>query len=158
MRFNSYVGTAIHVLLIISEESANQKVTSDVIAKKIGISSDRVRRLISVLKKAGFINVAPRKEREGTTMAMPLEKITLHDVFHAIEPNFAKEVIAPSTRLANTSYTGMYVNEIITGYMTEVVHTLKALWEKITLADTLAELKKKETAGPHDNPRELFQK
>lgn len=157
MQFSSNFGTAIHTLLIISEYSKTRKVTSEVIAEQLGTGSVAVRRLLCILKKAGFIRVAAsRKEKEGTTMARPLEEITLLDIFEAVEPDCLKIMSASSTRLSNISYTGIYANEIISGYVKTAINAVRSEFGGITLADTLAELKEKEANCLHENPRELF--
>jgi len=156
MRFSSNFGTAIHTLLIIHEYTQTQKVTSDIIADTIGTSPVLIRRLLVLLKKAGFISVAPRKEKAGTTMAKPLKDITLYAVFEAVEPNHTQELHASSIRLGNRCFSGLYTNEIIAGYINITLNSIKDGLDKITLADTLTALEIKEAECPHDNPRELF--
>ena len=151
MRLNSDFGTAFHALLIISEQSKVQKVTSDVIADFLGTTPVLVRRLLSKLKKAGFISIAPRKEKEGTTLAMQLSDITLFDLFAAVEPDYMNAIHEPTTRLAKCSQTGVYSNQILTGYVNIAINSLKESFGKITLADALAELKNINHESPYEN-------
>lgn len=154
----SNFGTAIHTLLIIHEFSKTQKVTSEVIGGVLGANPVVVRQLLPKLKKAGFISVAPRKEKAGTTMAKPVDQITLFDVFKAVEPNYMQKLIKNVTWHSHISQTGIFANEIIADYIKIILNGVKEEMEKITLADALAELIQKETEYPHDNPRELFEK
>ena len=156
MRFSSNFGTAIHTLLIISEVSKTQKVTSDVIADHLGMNPVLVRNLLGVLKKVGFISIAPRKDKAGTTLARPLCQITLFDVFEAVEPNCLQDLNKSSTRLAKRSHTGIFANEIIFEYVRIAVDAVRDEYSKITLADALAALEIKESESPYDNPRALF--
>jgi len=158
MRFSSRFGTAIHTLLLISEYSKTQKVTSDFIALQIDISPVSVRKLLGDLKKAGIVNIAPRKEKEGTTIARPLNKITLLDIFMVAEPNQKEDINIPSTRHANTCYSGIYVNEIILDYADTALKAVFDAFAKITLSDAFDTLKKKEAECPESNPRELLSK
>ena len=156
MRFSSNFGTAIHTLLIIGEFSKTQKVTSDVIADHLGTNPVLVRNLLGMLKKAGFISIAPRKDKAGTTLARPLCQITLFDVFEAVEPTYLQDLNGSSTRLARRSHTGIFANEIIFEYVRIAVDAVRDEYGKVTLADTLTALEIKEAQCPHDNPRALF--
>ena len=156
MKTNSDFGMAVHTLLIIHEYSKTQKVTSVLIAEVLGTNPVLVRNLIGKLKKAGFIAVAPRKEKAGTTMARSLADITVLAVFEAVEPDYVNLLLAPSIRFSKHSYTGMYVNEMITDYINTAVCSIRASLGSITLADTLAALEKKEADSPYENPRALF--
>jgi len=156
MRFSSRFGTAIHTLLIIHEGCKEQKVTSDFIAEKIGKSSVFVRTLLGDFKKAGVVYIAPRKEKEGTKLARPLNKITLFDIFEIVEPDHLKNLCETSTRIFHRCHAGQYVNEIISGYLEDVIDVVRAELKKTTLADTLASLEMREAASLHKNTRDLF--
>ena len=158
MRFSSNFGTAIHTLLIIGECSKTQRITSKVIADRLGTSPVLVRNLITILQEAGLLTVAPNNSRAGTTLAKPLDQITLYDLFCVIEPNHAKELTDTTTRLAKRSHIGLYANQIIAGYVEKALGAAKNELEKITLADTLDDLLKKEAESPYDDPRALFPK
>ena len=158
MVFNSSFGTAIQTLLFISEVSKTQKITSDVIADYLGTSPVVVRRLLKPLKAAGFITVAPRNDIAGTAMAMPLYKISLSNVFEAVEPDYQKIILEPTVRLGRQSYMGIYANEVIAGYVDITLTAVQDALKSITLADALDTLLSKEAENQHNNPRELFSK
>jgi DNA-binding IscR family transcriptional regulator len=143
MRFSSNFGTAIHTLLVINELSKTQKVTSQKIAEQIGTSSVFLRNLLGTLKKAGLITIAPRKEKAGTTLALPLNKITLIDVLRAVEPNILFAAQNPNTRLGKRNHSGIFVNEMIFKYVGLAYTAIETEFEKITLFDTLEALEKK---------------
>ena len=156
MRLSQNFSTSIHILLIIHEETKKHKVTSDVIAKILGISSVSARSLLNTLKKAGFITIAPRKEKEGTQLAKPLNEITLHDIFEAVEADCKEKFIDLCTQRSNNTYTGVYINEIISGYVECTLDAVKEELRKVTLEDTLANLKTKEVEYQYDKPRFTF--
>lgn len=156
MHSNSSFGMALHSLLIVSEFSRTQKVTSDFVAKMLGTNPVTVRNLFSKLKKAGFIKVAPRKEKEGTILCKSLKEITLADVLATVEPNGIKNIIEPNVRLANLCHAGVYLNEIIFEYIGALSEVARQFFASITLADTLASLQKREVEGPYQNTRGLF--
>lgn len=158
MRFSSRFRTAVHTLLIIHEFSKEKKVTSDTIAEIADTSPVIIRNLLGKLKKAGFISVAPSKGKSGTKMAKPLEEITLFDVFSAVETDYKKDVGDIQNRTANASYTGQYLNEIMTDYVLNVFDLIEHELAKTNLKEILDMLVEKEAASPHENPRALLNK
>lgn len=158
MRFSSRFRTAVHTLLIIHEYSKEKKVTSEIIAEIVGTSPVVIRNLLGQLKKAGFISVAPNKGTSGTTIAKPLEEITLLDVFSVVETDYKKEVEEIHNRTANRSYTGQYLNEIMTGYVLNVFDLIERELAKKNLREILDTLVEKEAASLYENPRALLDK
>jgi len=156
MRFSSRFGMAIHTLIIIHEGCKKTKVTSEFIAGRIGTSSVVVRTLLGDFKKAGIVRVAPRKEKEGTKLARPLNKITLLDVFDVVEPNHINDLCEPSTRIFHRSHAGELLNNIISGYLEDIVDVVRDKLKETTLADALDSLEKEEEASPHENTRDLI--
>lgn len=153
VKFNSRFSTAIHTLLIISEYSKEQKVTSDTIAELLDASPVTVRNILSSLKKAGFISAIPGKRKKGITLARPLDEIKILDVFRIVEPDYEREVFDVHNRLANRVPTGQYLNEIIYEHMTTAMEAARNVMLDTTLADILAKLLVKEAASPYENPR-----
>ena len=156
MRLSQNFGTSIHILLIIHEETKKHKVTSDVIAKILGISSVSTRNLLNLLKKAGFITIAPRKEKGGTQLAKPLNEITLLDIFETVEAEYEEKFIDLCTQRSNKTYTGVHINEIISGYVEYSLDAVKEKLGKVTLEDALDSLKKIEADCQYDKPRFTF--
>jgi len=150
MRISSRFGTAIHTLLVIHERSQTQKITSEFIAQQTGVIPVTIRKLLGDFKKAGIVKIAPRKEKEGTTIARSFDQITLFDILMVVEPNLKEEVVIPNTRNANTCYSGLYVNEAITEYVDVALNAVYNEFKKITMEEVLATLLKKESGCPHD--------
>ena len=156
LRLSSNFGTAIHMLLIIHEETKKQKVTSDIVAEILGTSPVSARGLLLILKKAGFITIAPRKEKEGTRLAKPLNEITLFDIFDTVEPGHVSKFIDLNTKRSTNTYTGQHINDIISGYVEVALDGVKERLSNITLADALAALESKELECEHGKTRFSF--
>ena len=75
---------AIHILAVLSF-SGTEPQTSELLARSVNTNPVVVRRLLSLLKKAGLIDV--RRGAGGSTLRREPENITLLDVYKAVVPN-----------------------------------------------------------------------
>jgi DNA-binding IscR family transcriptional regulator len=73
---------AIHILLVSAAYSDSRKVTSDFIASSAHTNPVIIRNIMSSLKAASLINVAP----EGILLARKPQDISLLDVFRSVSP------------------------------------------------------------------------
>lgn len=81
--YSSKLSVSIHILCMVARGTC--PVTSDRIAGSIGTNPVLVRRLMSKLKAAGILNVQTRLG--ATSLAQSPEKISLLEVFRAVEPH-----------------------------------------------------------------------
>jgi len=79
---NSRLAVAIHILTLVGSNSHNP-ITSELMAGSINTNPVVVRRLSSLLKKAGLIT--SQVGVPGSTLAKDPSEISLLDVYHAIE-------------------------------------------------------------------------
>ncbi len=83
MQITSRFTIAIHTMLCIAYFSDKRKVTSDFIAKSTNSNPVIIRRIMGQLKKANLVEV--KAGVGGASIPIPLENITLLDIFNAVE-------------------------------------------------------------------------
>lgn len=77
---------AIHSLIFISE--SEEAMTSDTIAETLNTNAGYVRRILTVLVKAGLISSASKSK--GCALLKTPEDIRLTDIYDAVEPGVSK--------------------------------------------------------------------
>ena len=83
MQISSRFTIAIHVLVCIETFKDEYKITSDFLASSVNVNPVVIRRLLQQLKRAGIISLA--RGSGGAKIEKPLDKITLLDIYHAVE-------------------------------------------------------------------------
>lgn len=83
MQISSRFTIAVHILICIETFKEDYKITSDFLASSVNVNPVVIRRLLQQLKKAGIINV--KRGSGGAYIKKPLDKITLLDVYNAVE-------------------------------------------------------------------------
>ena len=81
MQISSRFTIAVHIFACIDTFEKDQKITSDFLSASI--NPVIIRKILSSLKKSGLINVL--RGTGGTTIAKPLDQITLLDIFQSVE-------------------------------------------------------------------------
>lgn len=80
---NSHFALATHMLVALAVREGSP-VTSAELARSINTNAAFLRMLLGRLREAGLIEVALGK-RGGATLARPASKLTLADIYHAVE-------------------------------------------------------------------------
>lgn len=83
MQVTSRFAIAIHTLICIHYFDGQHKLTSDFIAKSTKTNPVIIRRILGQLKKAGLVNIL--SGIGGSSIAKPIDQISLYDIFTAIE-------------------------------------------------------------------------
>lgn len=83
MQISSRFTIAVHIFACIDTFEKDQKITSDFLSASINVNPVIIRKILSSLKKSGLINVL--RGTGGTTIAKPLDQITLLDIFQSVE-------------------------------------------------------------------------
>ncbi|MEE0955293.1 MAG: Rrf2 family transcriptional regulator [Eubacterium sp.] len=84
MQISSRFTIAVHVLTCIEVFKDDYQVNSEFISSSVGVNPVIIRKIFGQLKAAGLIYVQ-RGGNGGVTLAKPAEKITLCDVYRAVE-------------------------------------------------------------------------
>jgi Rrf2 family protein len=84
MAVNTRFATAVHTLVLLAAEPDVQQ-TSEEIAQKLNTNPVVIRRVLSLLRKAGLIN-SQKGPSGGSRLAKPGKAIRLGDVYRALTP------------------------------------------------------------------------
>lgn len=122
----------LHVLLHLGQEKA--PLTSDVLARALGTNPAVFRRTMTGLREAGYVQ-SEKGHGGGWTLARPLEKITLLDVYSALgRPNLfaiGNRSDQPNCLLERT------VNAVLTDTMAQAQALLMARFGELALDQLL---------------------
>lgn len=83
MQISSRFTIAIHIFACIDTFEKDYKITSDFLATSVNANPVIIRKILSSLKKSHLLNV--QRGTGGTTIAKPLDQITLYDIYQSVE-------------------------------------------------------------------------
>ena len=83
MQISSRFTLAVHILVCIDTFGGEHKITSDFLAGSTNVNPVVVRKILGSLKSAGIVEVA--RGSGGASISKPLNKISLLDVYNAVE-------------------------------------------------------------------------
>ena len=83
MQISSRFTIAVHIFACIDTFEKDHKITSDFLASSINVNPVIIRKILSSLKKSHLLNV--QRGTGGTTIAKPLDQITLYDIYQSVE-------------------------------------------------------------------------
>jgi DNA-binding IscR family transcriptional regulator len=145
MRASTRFPIAIHSLLVIAVVSGKtrisndffkktgvSKATSDFIAGSVGCNAVIIRGILGNLKKAGLVTMS--SGTGGTHLSVPLEAITLWDVYSAVEITGEHEIFKMHTNMSLRCPVGSHIVELLSGCFTKAVLGLKKELSSVTLA------------------------
>jgi DNA-binding IscR family transcriptional regulator len=145
MRVSTRFPIAVHSLLVIAvvsgktrisddffKETGVNKATSDFIAHSVGCNAVIIRGILGNLKKAGYITMS--SGTGGTNLSVPLEDITLWDVYSAVEAASGPEIFKMHTHMSPWCPVGSHIGALLSGCFTNAVLGLKRELSAVTLA------------------------
>lgn len=83
MQISSRFTIEVHIFACIDTFGENHKVTSDFLSTSVNVNPVIIRKILSSLKKSGLLDV--QRGTGGTTIAKPLDQITLYDIYQSVE-------------------------------------------------------------------------
>lgn len=83
MQISSRFTIAVHIFACIDTFGENHKITSDFLSTSVNVNPVIIRKILSSLKKSGLLDV--QRGTGGTTIAKPLDQITLYDIYQSVE-------------------------------------------------------------------------
>lgn len=133
---NTHFAVAVHVLVFIAEQSG-ASVTSETVAGSVGTNPSFVRRILAQLGRAGLTR-AQEGKRGGNILARPASRITLKDVFHAVDEE--RELIPVHPSPHPQCKIGRNIKGVLDATVIEVEQTVDTQLEQTTIADLLADV------------------
>ena len=137
---NTHFAVAIHVLVFIAEQGG-APVTSETVAGSVGTNPSFVRRILAQLGRAG-LTAAQEGKRGGTVLARPAERITLRDVYHAVDEE--RELIPVHPSPHPQCKIGRNIKGVLGGTVAQVERTVDEQLDRTTIADLLADVLQRE--------------
>lgn len=135
---NSEFALAVHSLILLASDP-EKMLTSNDIAKSTSVHPVRVRTVLSVLKKEGFIN-SREGARGGFLINCNPAKVTLDEIYRIT----LKDVLKPKCHSCSGSCTvGKNIESVLEGIFLDADVNLQKFLKKYTLATLLKKLKKK---------------
>ena len=137
---NTHFAVAVHVLVFIAEQGG-APVTSETVAGSVGTNASFVRRILAQLGRAGLTR-AQEGKGGGTVLARPAERISLKDVYHAVDEE--RELIPVHPSPHPQCKIGRNIKGVLGGAVTEVERTVDTQLDRTTIADLLADVVERE--------------
>lgn len=132
MQISSRFTVAVHILLCIDHFSPANKVTSSFIASSVQVNPVVIRRTLGQLKEAGLVSVEAGVG--GAFLAKPLEKITLLDVFNAVD-SVNDQLFSFHDSPNPTCPVGRNIHTVLDGELVAAQKALENRLAQTTLAD-----------------------
>ena len=125
---------AVHVLILVSESPT--PINSDQMAMSVGTNASYVRKILSLLKKAGIVD--GHRGISGYTMLLPPEQLTLLQIYQAVMEQPSPHLLDIHQNSSDRCIVGRYIRPVLSGMFSGVEDAFaRALGEK-TLADCIA--------------------
>lgn len=142
MKINTKCSLAIHILLSIAMFSDKVKVTSEIIAESTGTNPVMIRNIFGSLKKAGMIRV--RRGYSGVKLAMYPSKITIFDIYTAVDPSSLNNLIGIHNHPSSECPIGCKIHDVLEEPYSAIRESIKQSMSNYTLADLMSKYDEKE--------------
>lgn len=131
---------AVHTLLCIHFFEGAERVTSEFISGSTGVNAVIIRKVLLQLQKAGLVETAPGVG--GSHLAQPADKITLLDVYKAINDNDEERIVFSFHPEPNPLCpVGRNIHRLLDPALNSAQTALEMELEKTTLKGLAAQLK-----------------
>ncbi|MDE5679577.1 MAG: Rrf2 family transcriptional regulator [Lachnospiraceae bacterium] len=137
MHISTKCSVAIHCLIFIYEYGDKKKVTSDILALSAGSNPVTIRNIISSLRKDGIISV--KFGTGGTTLACPLNEITVYRICKAIEPDFVSKLFGIHPLPSPLCPVGKNIRNVLDCSYQKIGNDLSDSLKNITLEDVISD-------------------
>ncbi|MRX79369.1 Rrf2 family transcriptional regulator [Enorma shizhengliae] len=137
MQISSRFTIAVHTLLCIARFSGSQKMTSAFIAGSVNVNPVVIRRTLGQLKEAGIVLVEAGVG--GATLARPAERITLLDVYRAVDC-VQGDLFSFHANPNPECPVGRNVHAVLDSEVAAAQHALEQRLSETTIADLDAEV------------------
>jgi len=129
---------AVHVMTLLASEDG-QPITSEYIAGSVNTNPVVVRRALGLLVKANLVQTI-EGTGGGALLARPASKISLADVFRAVEQGelFSLPRAQPNPRCP----VGKSIRNILATHTANVEKAIEAEMEQVTIADLLDDVRR----------------
>lgn len=135
MQISSRFTIAVHIFACIDTFGKDQKITSDFLSTSINVNPVIIRKILSSLKKSHLLNV--QRGTGGTTIAKPLDQITLFDIYQSVECVENGELFHFHENPNNNCPVGKNIHNILDNKLMRVQKSMEDELSSITLKDVI---------------------
>ena len=135
MQISSRFTIAVHIFACIDTFGKDQKITSDFLSTSINVNPVIIRKILSSLKKSHLLNV--QRGTGGTTIAKPLDQITLFDIYQSVECVENVELFHFHENPNNNCPVGKNIHNILDNKLMRVQKAMEDELSSITLKDVI---------------------
>lgn len=145
MHISNKCSIAVHCLIFINEYGKRKKVTSELLSLSTGCNPVTIRNIISAMKKDGMISV--KFGTGGTTLAVPIQNITLYRICMAVDPKAVDKMISIHSTPSPFCPVGRNINNVLNQtYSTlrrDLISSMKSITMETIVSDYYAMLENK---------------
>lgn len=135
MQISSRFTIAVHIFACIDTFGNDQKITSHFLSTSINVNPVIIRKILSSLKKSHLLNV--QRGTGGTTIAKPLDQITLFDIYQSVECVENGELFHFHENPNNNCPVGKNIHNILDNKLMRVQKAMEDELSSITLKDVI---------------------
>lgn len=135
MRLNTKCSIAVHALILIAEFGADQKVTSELLAKSIGCNSSAIRSILLALQKAQIISVV--RGIGGAHLEKKPIDVTLWDIYSVLEPEGLEHMVGIHPNPSQLCPVGHHIEAVLSEPYGRIADAVKMTMQQITLQQML---------------------
>ena len=135
MQISSRFTIAVHIFACIDTFGNDQQITSDFLSTSINVNPVIIRKILSSLKKSHLLNV--QRGTGGTTIAKPLDQITLFDIYQSVECVENGELFHFHENPNNNCPVGKNIHNILDNKLMRVQKAMEDELSSITLKDVI---------------------
>lgn len=132
MKYSTRLSDAVHLMVLIHLCEC-PTITSAVIAKSVQTNPSYIRQLMAQLKADGLLN-SSQGQATPTLSCMP-EKITLYDIYHAVEKG--KPLLHLDTHTNRECGVGVNIQLALADYYEQIQKEVENSMKKITLQNVI---------------------
>lgn len=130
---------AVHVLILVSESS--EPLNSEQMAQSVGTNASYIRKILSLLKKGGVVNV--RRGISGCSLAVRPDALTLLQIYRAVNEEETIHLLDIHQNANDRCIVGRYIKPVLTDIFADIEERFALALESKTLADCIADIRKK---------------
>ncbi|MCL9660836.1 Rrf2 family transcriptional regulator [Paenibacillus hunanensis] len=140
MAYNSRFAVAIHTLSLL--DSTEGRITSELIAGSVNTNPVVIRRMISLLTKAGILRTQPGVA--GAQLTRPSSEITLLDVYRAVQNDSRDDLFAIHENPNPNCDIGRNIQQELEQVFARAQRAMEGELEQITLRQVTTDLQQME--------------
>lgn len=141
MQITSKLTMAAHMVCAIDYFGETQPVTSTFLAKSVGTNPVMIRNIMGDLKRAGIISSS--KGKSGISLSRPLGKITLLDLWRAVDQSDADSLFRFHENPCPECPVGGNIHAALDGHLADAQRALEDQLADVTLQDVESDVRRR---------------